>query len=51
MDNHSLFYVYTDTVSPVREQFFRLGQTLIRNTTISLLKLLLSVYAGLLNHA
>ena len=38
-DNHSLFIVYIDTVSPVREQFFRLAQTSIRNTTISSLEL------------
>jgi len=29
-DNHSLFYVYIDTVSPVREQFFILALTSIR---------------------
>jgi len=29
MDNHSLFDVYIDTISPVREQFFRLALTLI----------------------
>jgi len=34
-DNHLFIIVYIDTVSPVREQFFRLAQTLIRNTTIS----------------
>ena len=38
-DNHSLFIVYIDTVSPVREQFFRLAQTSIGNTTISSLEL------------
>jgi len=30
MDNHSFVYVYIDTVSPVREQFFRLALTSIR---------------------
>jgi len=34
-DNHPFIIVYIDTVSPVREQFFRLAQTSIRNTTIS----------------
>jgi len=29
-DNHSLFCLYIDTVSPVREQFFRLALTSIR---------------------
>jgi hypothetical protein len=29
-DNHSLLYVFIDTVSPVREQFFRLDLTSIR---------------------
>ena len=29
MDNHPFIIVYTDTVSPVGEQFFRLAQTLI----------------------
>jgi len=28
-DNHSFIIVYIDTVSPVREQFFRLAQTSI----------------------
>jgi len=29
MDNHLFIVVYIDTVSPVREQFFRLAQILI----------------------
>jgi hypothetical protein len=29
-DNHSLFYVYIDTISRVREQFFRLALKPIR---------------------
>jgi hypothetical protein len=47
-DNHSIFYVYIDTVSPVREQFFKLAQTSIRNTIISPLESS-SVYACLSN--
>jgi len=42
-DNHSSFYVYIDTVSPVREQFFRLAQTLI-GIQLYLLSTLLSHY-------
>jgi len=38
MDNHLFIIVYIDTVSLVREQFFRLAQTLIQNTIISHLK-------------
>jgi len=34
-DNHLFIIVYIDTVSPVSEQFLRLAQTSIRNTTIS----------------
>jgi len=47
-DNHLVFYVYIHTVSPVRQQFFRLAQTLIRNTIISPLKSS-SGYACILN--
>jgi len=47
-DNHSLFYVYIDTVSAVRVQFLRLAQTSIRNKIISPLKSS-SVYACILN--
>jgi hypothetical protein len=50
MDNHSLFDVYIDTDSLVREHVLRLAQTSIRNTTISPLELLLSVYACLLHY-
>jgi hypothetical protein len=34
-DNYSLFYVYMNSVSQMREQFFRHALTSIRNTKIS----------------
>jgi len=48
-DNHRWIIEYIDTVSPVREQFFRLGQISSQNTTIYPPPTIFSVYACLSN--